>query len=47
MKVIIYVKDGDLDISWENCMPVTKHEISDILNAQGLRILGYVPKKII
>lgn len=45
MKVIIYVKKGALEMSWENCLPVTKHEISNILNAQGLRILGYVPKK--
>lgn len=44
MKVIIFVKKGDLEISWEDCSQIEKQEISAIINKQGLRSLGYVPK---
>lgn len=44
MKVIIYVKKGDLEIRWEDCSQTEKQEISAIINKQGLRALGYVPK---
>lgn len=43
MKIIIFVKKGDMEIGWDECSQTEKQELSEIMNKQGLRALGYVP----